>query len=149
VPDIFFFIYRLLIPKLQSDFAEFLQDDYLKRLSIFYLKTCVGFSTVLYNIFQLKINKFYKIKNYFIISFIFYINSSIDFFLILETVLPNNVQRSICDLFFSAEMIKTFHFATHVSIIYSDIFTIKYYTYFLFHLLNVPLPFSTYSRLMT
>ena len=32
----------LLIPKLQSNFAEFLQHSYLERLSIFYLSTCVG-----------------------------------------------------------------------------------------------------------
>ena len=32
----------LLIPKLQSNFAEFLQHSYLERLSMFYLSTCVG-----------------------------------------------------------------------------------------------------------
>lgn len=32
-----------LLPKLQSQFAEFLQDSSLNRLSIFYLSTCVGF----------------------------------------------------------------------------------------------------------
>ena len=32
----------LLIPKLQSNFAEFLQHSYLERLSIFYSSTCVG-----------------------------------------------------------------------------------------------------------
>ena len=36
----------LLIPKLRSYFAEFLNEGYLARLSIFYLPTCVGFSTV-------------------------------------------------------------------------------------------------------
>jgi len=30
------------IPKLQGEFAEFLQSGYLIRLSIFYLSTCVG-----------------------------------------------------------------------------------------------------------
>ncbi len=38
----------LLIPKLQSYFAEFLQYYYLNRLSIFYQFTCVGLSTVIY-----------------------------------------------------------------------------------------------------
>ena len=33
----------LLFPKLQSQFAEFLQDCYLNRLSFFNLSTCVGF----------------------------------------------------------------------------------------------------------
>ena len=32
----------LFIPKLQSQFAEFLQRSYLERLSIFYKSTCVG-----------------------------------------------------------------------------------------------------------
>lgn len=36
----------LLFPKLQSLFAEFLQYDSLKRLNLFNLFTCVGFSTV-------------------------------------------------------------------------------------------------------
>ena len=36
----------LLLPKLQSLFAEFLQYAYLKRLNLFNLSTCVGFSTV-------------------------------------------------------------------------------------------------------
>ena len=35
----------LLIPKLRSDFAEFLNDGYLDHLSILYLSTCVGFGT--------------------------------------------------------------------------------------------------------
>ena len=35
----------LLIPKLRSDFAEFLNDGYLDHLSILYLRTCVGFGT--------------------------------------------------------------------------------------------------------
>ena len=35
----------LLIPKLRSDFAEFLKEGYLDHLSIFYLSTCVGFGT--------------------------------------------------------------------------------------------------------
>ena len=35
----------LLIPKLRSDFAEFLNDGYLDHLSILYLPTCVGFGT--------------------------------------------------------------------------------------------------------
>ena len=45
------------IPKLQDHFAEFLQYSSLKRLSIFYLTTCVGlgygfaFYTVSWNIF--------------------------------------------------------------------------------------------------
>ena len=32
----------LLIPKLRSQFAEFLNQSSLKRLSILYLSTCVG-----------------------------------------------------------------------------------------------------------
>ena len=36
----------LFIPKLQSQFAEFLQYCYLIRLSILYQFTCVGFNTV-------------------------------------------------------------------------------------------------------
>jgi len=36
----------LLLPKLQSLFAEFLQYAYLKRFNLFNLSTCVGFSTV-------------------------------------------------------------------------------------------------------
>ena len=35
----------LLLPKLRSDFAEFLNDGYLDHLSILYLPTCVGFGT--------------------------------------------------------------------------------------------------------
>ena len=35
----------LLIPKLRSDFAEFLNDGYLDHLSILYFPTCVGFGT--------------------------------------------------------------------------------------------------------
>jgi hypothetical protein len=35
----------LLIPKLRSDFAEFLNEGYLDHLSILYLRTCVGFGT--------------------------------------------------------------------------------------------------------
>ena len=34
-----------LIPKLRGNFAEFLNDGYLARLSILYLPTCVGFGT--------------------------------------------------------------------------------------------------------
>jgi hypothetical protein len=32
----------LLLPKLRSNFAEFLNEGYLDHLSIFYLSTCVG-----------------------------------------------------------------------------------------------------------
>jgi hypothetical protein len=35
----------LLIPKLRSNFAEFLNEGYLDHLSILYLPTCVGFGT--------------------------------------------------------------------------------------------------------
>ena len=35
-----------LLPKLRGQFAEFLNEGYLARLSILYLPTCVGFSTV-------------------------------------------------------------------------------------------------------
>ena len=35
----------LLLPKLRSHFAEFLNEGYLERLGILYLPTCVGFST--------------------------------------------------------------------------------------------------------
>ena len=42
----FYFLLALLLPKLQSLFAEFLQHDSLKRLSLLNLSTCVGFSTV-------------------------------------------------------------------------------------------------------
>ena len=35
----------LLIPKLRSYFAEFLNKGSLDRLSILYLPTCVGFGT--------------------------------------------------------------------------------------------------------
>jgi hypothetical protein len=35
----------LLLPKLRSDFAEFLNEGYLDHLSILYLSTCVGFGT--------------------------------------------------------------------------------------------------------
>jgi hypothetical protein len=41
-----YFLWALLIPKLQSHFAEFLQRTFLKRLGLFNLFTCVGFSTV-------------------------------------------------------------------------------------------------------
>jgi hypothetical protein len=36
----------LLIPKLRSHFAEFLNESYLERLRILSPPTCVGFSTV-------------------------------------------------------------------------------------------------------
>ena len=42
----FLFLWALLFPKLQSQFAEFLQHDSLKRLRLLNLSTCVGFSTV-------------------------------------------------------------------------------------------------------
>jgi hypothetical protein len=35
----------LLLPKLRSNFAEFLNEGYLDHLSILYLPTCVGFGT--------------------------------------------------------------------------------------------------------
>ncbi len=35
----------LLLPKLRSHFAEFLNEGSLERLGILYLPTCVGFST--------------------------------------------------------------------------------------------------------
>ena len=35
----------LLLPKLRSHFAEFLNEGYLDHLSILYLSTCVGFGT--------------------------------------------------------------------------------------------------------
>src|SRR6185503_16823569 len=35
----------LLLPKLRSNFAEFLNEGYLDHLSILYLPTCVGFDT--------------------------------------------------------------------------------------------------------
>jgi hypothetical protein len=35
----------LLLPKLRSNFAEFLNEGYLDHLSILYLSTCVGFGT--------------------------------------------------------------------------------------------------------
>ena len=35
----------LLIPKLRSDFAEFLNEGFLDRLGILYPPTCVGFGT--------------------------------------------------------------------------------------------------------
>ena len=35
----------LLLPKLRSYFAEFLNEGYLAHLDIFYPPTCVGFST--------------------------------------------------------------------------------------------------------
>ena len=38
----FHLIEALLIPKLRSQFAEFLNQSSLKRLSILYLSTCVG-----------------------------------------------------------------------------------------------------------
>ena len=34
-----------LLPKLRSQFAEFLRESYLDPLSIFYQPTCVGFGT--------------------------------------------------------------------------------------------------------
>jgi hypothetical protein len=40
----------LLIPKLRSDFAEFLNEGYLDHLSILYLPTCVGFGTGTWNL---------------------------------------------------------------------------------------------------
>ena len=40
----------LLIPKLQSHFAEFLQYNYLNHLNFLNLFTCVGFSTVHYKL---------------------------------------------------------------------------------------------------
>jgi hypothetical protein len=35
----------LLLPKLRSNFAEFLNEGYLDHLSILYFPTCVGFGT--------------------------------------------------------------------------------------------------------
>ncbi len=35
-----------LFPKLRVYFAEFLNENYLARLSMLYSSTCVGFSTV-------------------------------------------------------------------------------------------------------
>lgn len=61
------YIEILLIPKLQSQFAEFLQHNSLKHLSLLNLFTCVSFSTVniKHNFFFLKIypilNKIYNI----------------------------------------------------------------------------------------
>jgi hypothetical protein len=40
----------LLLPKLRSDFAEFLNEGYLDHLSILYLSTCVGFGTGTWNL---------------------------------------------------------------------------------------------------
>lgn len=40
------------LPKLQRDFAEFLQYCYLKRLSIFYQFTCVGLQYGLFHVFS-------------------------------------------------------------------------------------------------
>jgi hypothetical protein len=40
----------LLLPKLRSDFAEFLNEGYLDHLSILYLPTCVGFGTGTWNL---------------------------------------------------------------------------------------------------
>ena len=42
------FTWGLLIPKLRRQFAEFLQHHSLKRLSMFYSSTCVGFRYGLY-----------------------------------------------------------------------------------------------------
>jgi len=44
------FLWALLFPKLQSQFAEFLQHNSLKRLRLLNLSTCVGFSTVFFYI---------------------------------------------------------------------------------------------------
>ena len=45
----FHLIEALLIPKLRSQFAEFLNQSSLKRLSILYLSTCVGLEYGRYN----------------------------------------------------------------------------------------------------
>ena len=37
-----------LLPKLRGHFAEFLNERYFERLSIFYSSTCVGLGTVTY-----------------------------------------------------------------------------------------------------
>ena len=43
--EVFHLLEVLLLPKLRSHFAEFLNEGYLERLGILYLPTCVGFST--------------------------------------------------------------------------------------------------------
>jgi hypothetical protein len=49
----------LLLPKLQSLFAEFLQHASLKRLNLFNLSTCVGLSTVYCNYIFLENNLYF------------------------------------------------------------------------------------------
>ena len=49
----------LFIPKLQSQFAEFLHHNYLTRLCIFYKFTCVGLSTIFFNCFFQEIFKYF------------------------------------------------------------------------------------------
>lgn len=56
------YIKILLIPKLQSQFAEFLQHNSLKHLSLLNLFTCVSFSTVNINI-NFLFSKIYPISN--------------------------------------------------------------------------------------
>jgi len=58
----------LLLQKLQSHFAEFLQHNYLKRLNLLNQSTCVGLSTVF----------IIKLKSYFLkILYNFYFNHKI------------------------------------------------------------------------
>jgi len=56
-------------------------------------------------------------------------NSSIDYLLILETVLSNIVQHYTCDLFFSAEMISLHFILLLMSAFSIQIFFFKYYTF--------------------
>jgi len=65
-----FLIMVLLLPKLQSYFAEFLQYCYFNRLSISYQFTCVGLQYGLFNRYFLA--HFYKFSKYPILTtFIF------------------------------------------------------------------------------
>ena len=52
----------LLIPKLRSDFAEFLNEGYLDHLSILYLSTCVGFGTGTWNLPR-GFSRWYGVRN--------------------------------------------------------------------------------------
>ncbi len=55
----------LLLPKLQSHFAEFLQRAYTKRLNLFNLSTCVGFSTDFCSYISRKHSKIKKLLAFF------------------------------------------------------------------------------------
>lgn len=115
----------LLLPKLQSYFAEFLLDGSLIRLCILYLYTCVGFGTVstfLKSTFFLPVlSRLFPLASF---------NSSKIKFSLETDTLPDSVYPIIGNLILSAKMFiqrkeykffLPFFFVTHVSILSSDL----------------------------